>query len=392
MAINKLKSGKYQVRISIRNSDGTFSSHKKSFNLKREAEAFYRKYKEEKEIVTNNNLTYKQIFEESIKAVESTVLPRSIQEKRRNAEMYWSHLFDKKYTSITKKDWLKVWTSISNADKSYATKNKAIKYMKSVAKFAYKYYDLQDNTKHLPIITPTSDDIKDVVVWNKDQFDCFIDFVDNHTYKALFIFYFETGVTLSEALAIKKSNLLNNVVSIETLLESKEVHKRLKNRFRKRKITLANTTLNAINDLISAEGEYLFGGIEPLSNRTVPRQLKKYIDLANEELIKQEKPPLPNITIHGFRHSHATNLINNGVNIVAVSRRLGHSNIQTTLNTYTHLLKGNDHEILSVVETGKMTKNKTLKFDELKELKKLYDDGLLTDNEFETMKKELINS
>ena len=80
------------------------------------------------------------------------------------------------------------------------------------------------------------------------------------------------------------------------------------------------------------------------------------------------------------------------MNIVAVSRRLGHSNIQTTLNTYTHLLKGSDHEILSVVETGKNTDNKTSKFDQLKELKKLYDDELLTDNEFETMKKELINS
>ncbi|MBR5340655.1 MAG: tyrosine-type recombinase/integrase [Erysipelotrichaceae bacterium] len=44
------------------------------------------------------------------------------------------------------------------------------------------------------------------------------------------------------------------------------------------------------------------------------------------------------IRIHDFRHSHATNLINDGVNIVAVSKRLGHSDITQTFNTYTHLL------------------------------------------------------
>ena len=43
-------------------------------------------------------------------------------------------------------------------------------------------------------------------------------------------------------------------------------------------------------------------------------------------------------TPHLFRHTHATALIRAGWNMAYVQKRLGHSDIQTTINTYTHLL------------------------------------------------------
>ena len=58
---------------------------------------------------------------------------------------------------------------------------------------------------------------------------------------------------------------------------------------------------------------------------------------------------LPHIRIHDFRHSHATFLINNNVNIVAVSKRLGHSSVTETLNTYSHLYKTSEQETLNVL-------------------------------------------
>lgn len=47
---------------------------------------------------------------------------------------------------------------------------------------------------------------------------------------------------------------------------------------------------------------------------------------------------LPIITIHGLRHTHASVLIFKHFNITYISKRLGHSNITQTLNTYSHLL------------------------------------------------------
>jgi integrase len=47
-------------------------------------------------------------------------------------------------------------------------------------------------------------------------------------------------------------------------------------------------------------------------------------------------------TFHSLRHTHATVLLNNGVDIIVVSRRLGHSKPSITLDVYGHLIKGSD--------------------------------------------------
>lgn len=48
---------------------------------------------------------------------------------------------------------------------------------------------------------------------------------------------------------------------------------------------------------------------------------------------------LTHITMHGLRHTHASVLIYKGSNIHSVSKRLGHGDIQTTLDHYAHVLK-----------------------------------------------------
>jgi integrase len=44
------------------------------------------------------------------------------------------------------------------------------------------------------------------------------------------------------------------------------------------------------------------------------------------------------IPFHGMRHTHATLLLKEGVNVKVVSERLGHANIGITLDTYSHVL------------------------------------------------------
>ena len=46
-----------------------------------------------------------------------------------------------------------------------------------------------------------------------------------------------------------------------------------------------------------------------------------------------------NITPHGFRHTHASLLFEAGASVKEVQERLGHSDIKTTLNIYTHVTK-----------------------------------------------------
>ena len=46
---------------------------------------------------------------------------------------------------------------------------------------------------------------------------------------------------------------------------------------------------------------------------------------------------LPHITLHGFRHTHCSLLFEAGVDMQNVKERLGHSDIQTTMNIYAHV-------------------------------------------------------
>lgn len=53
----------------------------------------------------------------------------------------------------------------------------------------------------------------------------------------------------------------------------------------------------------------------------------------------EEKKGLPHVTLHGLRHTYASLLNASGVDMAMISKELGHSNLATTMNIYTHILK-----------------------------------------------------
>lgn len=53
----------------------------------------------------------------------------------------------------------------------------------------------------------------------------------------------------------------------------------------------------------------------------------------------QDKHDIRNIRFHDIRHTHPTLLLSEGVDIKTISERLGHSDIQTTMNIYADVLK-----------------------------------------------------
>jgi integrase len=60
---------------------------------------------------------------------------------------------------------------------------------------------------------------------------------------------------------------------------------------------------------------------------------------------------LPQIHLHGLRHTHATLLIKAGVPVKVVSERLGHSTTAFTIETYQHVLPGMQAEAAHIFET-----------------------------------------
>ena len=58
---------------------------------------------------------------------------------------------------------------------------------------------------------------------------------------------------------------------------------------------------------------------------------------------------LPRIRLHDFRHSHVSVLANEGINIQEIARRLGHSKIEMTWNTYSHLYPREEERAVEIL-------------------------------------------
>jgi integrase len=61
---------------------------------------------------------------------------------------------------------------------------------------------------------------------------------------------------------------------------------------------------------------------------------------------------LPKVTFHALRHTRMSQLIAAGLDVVTVSRRIGHSNPTVTLNVYAHLFGNTDDRAAQAVETA----------------------------------------
>ena len=248
----------------------------------------------------------------------------------------------KPVSKITKGDLMEWRNWLVHADYATRTKNATITLIKSVFKFGADMYDLPNPSGCLKRLKQTDEELlKEMTVWTPEEFDRFISCVADNTYHLFFEFLFWTGCRRGEAIAVQKNNLDNGWVTIRySQRYNKEGLKPTKTK-QTRKIKLDDQLWNDLQPLLEAEGCYLFGGKEGLPPIGIDRIFKKAI----------EESGVTPIRIHDLRHSHATWLINNGVNIVAVSKRLGHATIEQTLKTYTHLLETSDQQMMEKINS-----------------------------------------
>lgn len=86
---------------------------------------------------------------------------------------------------------------------------------------------------------------------------------------------------------------------------------------------------------------FVIGDIAPQISSTITARKNRNCEIAG---VKQ-------IRIHDFRHSYAFLLIYKGANIITVSKFLGHTKIEETLNTYTHMFSTALDYVVSVIDS-----------------------------------------
>ena len=83
-----------------------------------------------------------------------------------------------------------------------------------------------------------------------------------------------------------------------------------------------------------------FGNVQ--HQGTLNKAIRRIIRDCNDEvLLKEQKEPtlLPPFSCHSLRHTFATRLCENGVNIKVIQELLGHSDFSTTMDIYTDVTK-----------------------------------------------------
>ncbi|MCB0747209.1 MAG: site-specific integrase, partial [Ignavibacteriae bacterium] len=160
--------------------------------------------------------------------------------------------------------------------------------------------------------------------FTKEDFDKFIKAVDNEDLKDLYIFAVNTGLRLGELRNLTWSNVIDSKIVLDN-------HSHLTKTDKVRVIPLnkiAQTIFNKRFDTNKVKTKYMFTfrGFK-LTEDNATHKLKKYIMKVgiNEKL-----------NFHSLRHTFASWLVQNGVNIYNVSKLLGHANIKTT-EIYAHL-------------------------------------------------------
>jgi len=61
---------------------------------------------------------------------------------------------------------------------------------------------------------------------------------------------------------------------------------------------------------------------------------------------------LPAVSLHALRHTHASQLIAAGMDVITISRRLGHASATITLNVYGHLFGSGDDRAAEIIEAA----------------------------------------
>lgn len=314
---------------------------KRGFTTRREARDFEEEMSNIREFASFSQLA--DLYYASLKGYANE---ETINKKKSLINMYAEDLKPYNVRNIKKSDLLTWKNSVAALDRSVNVKNKIIQVVKAISKFGFDYYDYPNFAISLKAFPKTSDDVKDIAIISPEDFNLIIENIDNEVYKRCFIFLYNTGMRRGEAMALLKSDIQGKYASINKNIKNfKQGFKPLKNVSSKRTILLNDLAYEAIEPLLETKGDFIFGELECLSITTI----KRYFDNA------LMKAGLPHYRIHDLRHSFISNAILNGIDIVTVSKYVGHSDIERTLNTYSHLLK--DSESRMIERLNEMNKN-----------------------------------
>ena len=415
MAVVK-KNNKWYIKGKIKKDNESYYQYTKlaqGCKLQKEAKEYERLFRMQYQDiqVSIRNKTFEEI------AIEMNNDDINVKEATRHTNMevlrrVFPKFGDKKINLITK-DYLQKYIRELESQYSEAYVSAIYYAINKVFKFAV----IKDYTQINPLSKVRLRVDRDTVkaekhFWEPSDFERFIKEVQGIEYKAFYTFSFWMGTRRGETLALqwKDIDFNNKSVSIH-----KTVTKRIKGKdwaltTPKTKNSIRNITmpdvvvetLHALYDkqkvMYGFNNEvFLFGYYRPMPEDYPRRYMEKLINEVNQNTENK----INYITIHEFRHSHASYLINNmsdQFTVYDIAKRLGDT-VETVLSTYAHQFKNADKKLSDFINkdqaklpdtSASHDKSSKSKYTDLIELKQLLDMGVITQDDFDKKKSQIL--
>lgn len=173
-----------------------------------------------------------------------------------------------------------------------------------------------------------------------------------------------TGMRLGEVLALRDQHvdLDKKVIRVREALEETKAYgirtKTPKTKAGRRDITLPEIAVEALSE----HRQQLLETRMKLGVGKLPKDALLFSNLAGGPLRPgnvssdwgetAKNIGMPEMTFHGLRHSHASQLIARGVDIVTISKRLGHAKPSVTLAIYAHMFHTDDSKAAAAINAA----------------------------------------
>ena len=333
----------------------THPKKSKKYMLKKQAEDAERKFLLSCGEKISNKIIWNDLVEEFLE--NSHNKDGTLYSKKINLEKYGDIFKSKDITAITPlliEKWKK---EVNNHNLATSSKQNIFNYFKTVLDYAVKKHYIDINPFRIVENFQKNPDKIEVkheeeLYLTPDEFNQFVSVIDDDFLLFFFFFKFYMGTRKAEQIAIqwKDIDFNNHTVKIYKQLNLKGLKKNnlfipTKNNVT-RTISIPNKLWNMIigqyNKCSKIAGFnnnfFVFGDDKYISYTTIDRKKDYYFKLSN----------VKRITMHQFRHSHASLLISNNVPLNIIAKRLGDTP-DVVLKTYAHLFPQKEAEVLNVL-------------------------------------------
>ncbi len=274
------------------------------------------------------------------------------------------YLADVRISGLTTKC-LQEWRDIiGNKDIKVITKNKAYTELRALLNFAVRTdYSPKNPLDKIPRFRDAyfTHEKEKLHFYTPEQFKQFISVaeqykgrsINDNGYYVFFNIAFYTGMRKGEINALKWSDIEGDIIHVRRSITQKtkngdqETPPKNKSSYRSiqmpQKLVLILEQYRTLQKQIKGFSNdfRVCGGISPLRDSSISNRNEAY----------SKEAGLPHIRIHDFRHSHASLLANESINIQEIARRLGHSNVQQTWQTYAHLYPREEERAVAVLDS-----------------------------------------